>query len=81
MRGSSVRYSSGHQAHPWGWGEAEARLGHRPTSGPRLGGDGAQPYCSVVGAGADGPGGLKWGPGAWAEWRRPSGAGWDRQGW
>lgn len=69
-----IWYSSGHQAHPRGWGEAEARLGHQPTGEPGLGGDGAQPYWSVVGAGADGTGGLKWGPEAWAGWRRPRGA-------
>lgn len=38
--------SPGHQAPPWGWGQAEARLGDA----------GDQPCCSITGAGADSPG-------------------------
>jgi len=44
-----------------------------------LWGAGDRPCCGIAGAGADGPRGLTWGPGAWAGWGEPrggSGGGW-----
>ena len=34
----------------------------------RLWGAGDRPCCGITGTGADGPGGLTWGPGLWAGW-------------
>lgn len=63
--------SPGHRALPWEW--AEDRLGHRLADQPdsvdaQLGkaglwGAGKWPCCGTSGAGADGLGGLLWGPG------------------
>lgn len=72
--GSRTSPSPGRWALPWEW--TEERLGHRLVDEPDsvnaqlskagLWGAGNWPCCDSSGAGAEGLGGLKWGPGLWA---------------
>jgi len=58
----------------------KARLRRGPGSGVSwpcragLWGAADQPCCRLAGAGADGPSGLKWGPGTWAGWGETRGS-------
>jgi len=60
-----------------GWAEVHGRAG--------LWGAGDWPCWDFTGAGAGDPRGVTWGPGLWAGWGEPGGAGigsdWDRQSW
>lgn len=78
--------SPSHRVPPWVWGEAEARLGRGPMAwrGLQAGqgramGPGEGPCCGIPGAEADGPGGLRRGPGLWPE-GEPLGAGQGQAG-
>ena len=81
------------QSQPWasgtslgmsqGWTKAWAcgpSLGDPWAGRAGLWGAGDQPCCGITGAGADSPGGLRWGPGPWAGGRASGGPGGDNQG-